>query len=219
MNWLFYSLSENLAWSRMGVWQRSSVVVLLIMVLYASIGFAVKARLLRRARISSRDFAPAAASALREGKIEEAIEVSRTFEKGGSHLAGLVLVALEEVMQGRSSGTPNSTIMVIVREKMEQDASKRSFEWKSGLGPLDAIGRTSPFVGAAVGTPFGLFVGRFWQSRRCGFALTFGRIPKELMWSSSMWPARYVSTSRSGRSVRPWSRRRARCLSILALPG
>ena len=159
MNWLFYSLSENLAWSRMGVWQRSSVVVLLIMVLYASIGFAVKARLLRRARISSRDFAPAAASALREGKIEEAIEVSRTFEKGGSHLAGLVLVALEEVMQGRSSGTPNSTIMVIVREKMEQDASKRSFEWKSGLGPLDAIGRTSPFVGAAVGTPFGLFVG------------------------------------------------------------
>lgn len=159
MNWLFYSLSENLAWSRMGFWQRSSAVVLLIMVLYASMGFVVKARLLRRARISTRDYSPAVAAALREGKIEEAIEVSRTFEKGGSHLAGLALVALEEVVQGRTMRTPNSTIMAIVREKMEQHASKRSFEWKSGLGALDAIGRTSPFVGAAVGTPFGLFVG------------------------------------------------------------
>ena len=161
MNWILVSLSKNLPWSQMQVWQKLSAALLFIMVLYTIINFGRKARLVHRAKAASLEYVEDVRGAIIHRQIDRSIEISKKFEKEGSHLAGLVLIALEEITRCRTSETPEQASLAIIREEMERHAAEKTFDWKRGLGPLDAIGRTSPFVGAAVGTPFGFFIGTF----------------------------------------------------------
>jgi biopolymer transport protein ExbB/TolQ len=172
-NWFLFLVENNLLWSQMSVWQRSAIVVLFGMTLYTMVSFALKARLMFRARVSSRRYAPILSAELRHQHIDEGIKTSRKFVKEGSHLAGLVLRALEEVARCRQNGTPDSITLVIAREVMEQDTATRVHDWKKGLGLVDAIGRTSPFVGAAAGTQVAFSFGTLLAIAALWFATYF----------------------------------------------
>jgi biopolymer transport protein ExbB/biopolymer transport protein TolQ len=97
------------------------------------------------ARKQSRQFAPAVAGALREGKLDEAIKIADRYKK--SHLAKVVVAGLQEFRAHQiSSEIPGEEI----------DASKRALEraeaivhaeLKRGVSNLATIGSTAPFVG------------------------------------------------------------------------
>src|SRR6188508_3414289 len=81
-------------WNQMGWLARFVVIIMFVMSAY-SIGVMID-RLLayNGARNQSRQFAPAVAGALREGKLDEAIKIADRFKK--SHLAKVVVAGLQE---------------------------------------------------------------------------------------------------------------------------
>lgn len=146
-------------WLRLTWLQKSALLVLIGMGLYTIITFGLKARLIYRARTSSARFATVLLTEVRHQRVDKGIQVAEVFQLQGSHLAGLVLEALRALNRCRSIGSPDSSTLTVVREVMEQDIAKRTHEWKEGLSFIDAIGRTAPFVGAAVGTPVAFSLG------------------------------------------------------------
>jgi len=140
-------------WNQMGTLAKCVVILLFIMSAY-SIGVMIdRFMAYSAARKQSRQFAPAVAGALREGKIEEAIRVAERHKK--SHLAKVVTAGLQEFKaHGESTEIPGEDI----------DASKRALEraeaivhaeLRRGLGGLATIGSTAPFVGL-LGTVVGI---------------------------------------------------------------
>ena len=101
--WSLYLLQESGStvswdpaslWRQMGPLAKAVVVGLFIMSAY-SIGVMID-RLMAysAARKQSRQFAPAVAGALREGKLDEAVKIADRFKK--SHLAKVVVAGLQE---------------------------------------------------------------------------------------------------------------------------
>jgi len=105
------------------------------------------------ARKQSRQFAPAVAGALREGKLDEAIRVAERNKK--SHLAKVVTAGLQEFKaHGDSTEIPGEQIEASKRALERAEAIVHA-ELKRGLGGLATIGSTAPFVGL-LGTVIGI---------------------------------------------------------------
>jgi len=158
--WSLFLLQESGAigwdaralWNQMGPLAKAVVVGLFFMSAW-SIGVMID-RLLayNAARKQSRQFAPAVAGALREGKLDEAVKIADRYKK--SHLAKVVVAGLQEFQAHQlSTEIPGEEI----------DASKRALEraeaivhaeLKRGVSGLATIGSTAPFVGL-----FGTVVG------------------------------------------------------------
>jgi biopolymer transport protein ExbB/biopolymer transport protein TolQ len=139
-------------WHQMGALAKFVVVILFIMSAW-SIGVMID-RLLayNAAKKQSRQFAPAVAGALREGKLDEAVKIADRYKK--SHLAKVVVAGLQEFQAHQSSTEISGE---------EIDASQRALvraeaivhaELKRGVSSLATIGSTAPFVGL-----FGTVVG------------------------------------------------------------
>ncbi len=140
-------------WEQMG-WIARAVVVILFLMSIWSISVMIERYLTyRRAKTQSREFAPAVAEALKNGNLQEAIDLAEQYEK--SHLAKVVSAGLQEFRAHQGgSDIPGETI----------EASKRALqrataigveEFKRSLGGLATIGATAPFVGL-FGTTVGI---------------------------------------------------------------
>src|SRR5438034_9946319 len=123
--WSFLLLQETTTvgwdprslWNQMGTLAKCVVVLLFIMSAW-SIGVMID-RLMAysAARKQSRQFAPAVAGALREGKLDEAVKIADRYKK--SHLAKVVVAGLQEFQAHQmSSEIPGG----------EVEASKRDLE-------------------------------------------------------------------------------------------
>src|SRR6478736_1096539 len=81
-------------WATMG-WLAKGVVIMLAILSAWSIGVMIDRYIaFSAARKQSREFAPAVAGALREGKLDEAIKIADRYSK--SHLAKVVVAGLQE---------------------------------------------------------------------------------------------------------------------------
>ncbi|MBL8232105.1 MAG: MotA/TolQ/ExbB proton channel family protein [Bryobacterales bacterium] len=158
--WAFLLLQEGGAisfdlvsmWNQMG-WLAKAVVIILFFMSAWSIGVMID-RLLafKAARDQSRQFAPAVAGALREGKLDEAIKIADRFKK--SHLAKVVVAGLQEFRAHQiSSDIPGDEIEAS-RRALERAEAIVHAELKRGVSSLATIGSTGPFVGL-----FGTVVG------------------------------------------------------------
>ena len=158
--WSLYLLQEASApsfdvgslWRQMGPLAKAVVVVMFIMSAY-SIGVMID-RLMAysAARKQSRQFAPAVAGALREGKLDEAVKIADRFKK--SHLAKVVVAGLQEFQAHQiSSEIPGEEIEASKRALERAEAIVHA-ELKRGVSALATIGSTAPFVGL-----FGTVVG------------------------------------------------------------
>ncbi len=104
------------------------------------------------ARKQSRQFAPAVAGALREGKLDEAVKIADRYKK--SHLAKVVVAGLQEFQAHQiSSEIPGEEIEASKRALERSEAIVHA-ELKRGISGLATIGSTAPFVGL-----FGTVVG------------------------------------------------------------
>jgi len=139
-------------WSVMA-WPARTVVIILFLMSAWSIGVMID-RLIayNGARKQSRQFAPAVAGALREGKLDEAIKIADRYNK--SHLAKVVVAGLQEFRAHQlSSEIPGEEIEASKRALERAEAIVHA-ELKRGVSSLATIGSTSPFVGL-----FGTVVG------------------------------------------------------------
>src|SRR5450631_3726050 len=160
--WSLYLLQESGStvswdpaslWRQMGPLAKAVVIGLFIMSAY-SIGVMID-RLMAysAARKQSRQFAPAVAGALREGKLDEAIKIADRYSK--SHLAKVVVAGLQEFKAHQlSSEIPGEEIEASHRALERAEAIVHA-ELKRGVSSLATIGSTAPFVGL-LGTVVGI---------------------------------------------------------------
>src|ERR1700736_5433362 len=139
-------------WNQMG-WPARLVVVTLFIMSAWSIGVMID-RLIafNGARTQSRQFAPAVAGALREGKLDEAIKIADRYNK--SHVAKVVVAGLQEFRAHQLSSEISGEEIEASKRALERSEAIVHAELKRGISSLATIGSTSPFVGL-----FGTVVG------------------------------------------------------------
>jgi biopolymer transport protein ExbB/biopolymer transport protein TolQ len=158
--WSFWLLQEAGAvgwdvrsmWNQMGPMAKAVVIGLFIMSAW-SIGVMID-RLLAysAARKQSRQFAPAVAGALREGKLDEAIKIADRYKK--SHLAKVVVAGLQEFQAHQMSSDISGEEIEASKRALDRAEAIVHAELKRGVSSLATIGSTAPFVGL-----FGTVVG------------------------------------------------------------
>jgi biopolymer transport protein ExbB/biopolymer transport protein TolQ len=184
--WLFQGEDQGVAWDPLSLWRqmgwpaRTIVIILLIMSAW-SIGVMIDRWVaFNAARKQSRQFAPAVAGALREGKLDEAIRVAERNKK--SHLAKVVTAGLQEFKaHGDSNEIPGEQIEASKRALERAEAIVHA-ELKRGLGGLATIGSTAPFVGL-LGTVIGILNAfrKMSESKATGLSAVAGGISEALV--------------------------------------
>ncbi len=139
-------------WAQMGIAAKVVVILLFLMSAY-SIGIMIdRALAYSAARKQSRQFAPAVAGALREGKLDEAIKIADRYKK--SHLAKVVVAGLQEFKAHESGAEIPGEEIEASRRALERAEAITHAELKRGVSALATIAASAPFVGL-----FGTVVG------------------------------------------------------------
>lgn len=139
-------------WNQMGFLAKAVVIALFIMSAW-SIGIMIdRIMAFSAAKKESRQFAPAVAGALREGKLDEAIKIADRYKK--SHLAKVVVAGLQEFRAHQVSNSISGEEIEASRRALERAEAIVHAELKRGVPALATIGSTAPFVGL-----FGTVVG------------------------------------------------------------
>jgi len=146
------SFDPRSMWNQMG-WLARAVVIILFLMSAWSIGVMIDRMLAyNAARGQSRQFAPAVAGALREGKLDEAIKIADRY--GKSHLAKVVVAGLQEFRAHQLSSEISGEEIEASKRALERAEAIVHAELKRGVSSLATIGSTGPFVGL-----FGTVVG------------------------------------------------------------
>jgi len=162
-------------------WPARIVVIVLFLMSAWSIGVMID-RLIayNGARKQSRQFTPAVAGALREGKLDEAIKIADRFNK--SHLAKVVVAGLQEFRAHQLSSEISGEEIEASKRALERAEAIVHAELKRGISSLATIGSTSPFVGL-FGTVVGIinaFKG-ITQQKSTGLSAVAGGISEALV--------------------------------------
>ncbi len=140
-------------WKAMN-WPARMVVIVMFVMSAWSIGVMIDRWIaFSAARKQSREFAPAVAGALREGKIDEAIHIAERHKK--SHLAKVVTAGLQEFQAHQLSAEIPGEEIEASKRALERAEAIVHAELKRGLSGLATIGSTAPFVGL-FGTVLGI---------------------------------------------------------------
>ncbi len=105
------------------------------------------------AKKQSREFAPRVAQALKNDRIEEAINISDKHKR--SHLAMVVNAGLQEFRAQEASSDISGDDIDASKRALQRAIAIKTNEFKRGLSGLATIGSTAPFVGL-FGTVFGI---------------------------------------------------------------
>ena len=146
-----FTISEmvkNLGWVALAV-----IVILLIMSMYSIAIMVERFLTYSAAKKQSREFAPRVAQALKNDRIEEAINISDKHKK--SHLAMVVNAGLQEFRAHEQSADISGEEIEASKRALQRAIAIKSAEFKRGLSGLATIGSTAPFVGL-FGTVFGI---------------------------------------------------------------
>lgn len=131
-----------------------AVVAMLLLMSVYSIAIAVERFLTyRAAKQQSREFAPRVAQALKNERIEEAINISDKHRK--SHLAMVVNSGLQEFRAHEQSDEISGDEIEASKRALQRAIAIKTAEFRRGLSGLATIGSTAPFVGL-FGTVYGI---------------------------------------------------------------
>ena len=139
---------KNLGWVALTV-----IVILLIMSMYSIAIMVERFLTYSAAKKQSREFAPRVAQALKNDRIEEAINISDKHKK--SHLAMVVNAGLQEFRAHEAGGDISGDEIEASKRALQRAIAIKSAEFRRGLSGLATIGSTAPFVGL-FGTVFGI---------------------------------------------------------------
>jgi biopolymer transport protein ExbB len=140
-------------WASM-TWPARIIVIILFVMSAWSIGVMIdRVIAFNGARNQSRQFAPAVAGALREGKLDEAIKIADRYSK--SHLAKVVVAGLQEFRAHQLSADISGEEIAASKRALERAEAIVHAELKRGISALATIGSSAPFVGLT-GTVLGI---------------------------------------------------------------
>ncbi|MCS6883844.1 MAG: MotA/TolQ/ExbB proton channel family protein [Acidobacteriota bacterium] len=137
---------------KMGFTARAVAIILAFMSMYSIAIMIERFLTYKAARDQSREFAPRVAQALKDNRIEEAINISDSHRK--SHLAIVVNAGLQEFRAHQMSADISGDTIEASKRALQRAIAVKSAEFKRGLSGLATIGSTAPFVGL-----FGTVVG------------------------------------------------------------
>lgn len=144
-------------WNQMGMFAKGIAYVLFAMSML-SFGVAIE-RIYTyiQARKQSKLFAPQVAKALKEGRLKDAIGLATKKEYRYSHLAKVVLAALQEYQYSQESTEKMSKEDTVdtVRRAIQRASALTASDLKKMVSSLATIGATAPFVGL-LGTVVGV---------------------------------------------------------------
>jgi biopolymer transport protein ExbB/biopolymer transport protein TolQ len=144
-------------WNQMGMFAKGIAYVLFAMSLL-SFGVAIE-RIYTyiQARKQSKLFAPQVAKALRENRLKDAIALAGKKDYRYSHLAKVVLAALQEFQYAQESAEKMSKEDTVdtVRRAIQRASALTGSDLKKMVSALATIGATAPFVGL-LGTVVGV---------------------------------------------------------------
>lgn len=138
---------------KMGWTARAVAIVLAFMSMYSIAVMVERFLTYKGARDQSREFAPRVAQALKDNRIEEAINISDRHRK--SHLAIVVNAGLQEFQAHQMSQEISGEIIEASKRALQRATAVKQAEFKRGLSSLATIGSTAPFVGL-FGTVIGI---------------------------------------------------------------
>jgi biopolymer transport protein ExbB len=144
-------------WSQMG-WFAKAIAYVLFFMSMLSFGVAIeRIYTFAQARKQSKLFAPQVAKALKEGRLKDAIALAAKKEYRYSHLAKVVLAALQEYQYSQESGEKMSKEDTVdtVRRAIQRASALTGSDLKKMVSSLATIGATAPFVGL-LGTVVGV---------------------------------------------------------------
>src|SRR5436190_5786209 len=133
-----------------------------------------------KAKQQSRQYAPKVAQALKNGNIDEAINISDKHKD--SHLAMVVSSGLKEFAAHQGNTEISSDEMAASERALERAIAVKTAELKRGLAGLATVGSTAPFVGL-FGTVVGI-IGAFQalkQNENAGISVVGGAISEALI--------------------------------------
>ncbi len=144
-------------WTQMG-WFAKGIAYVLFFMSMLSFGVAIeRIYTYLQARKQSKLFAPQVAKALKEGRLKDAIALAAKKEYRYSHLAKVVLAALQEYQYSQESGEKMSKEDTVdtVRRAIQRASALTGSDLKKMVSSLATIGATAPFVGL-LGTVVGV---------------------------------------------------------------
>ena len=144
-------------WNTMG-WFAKGIAYVLFFMSMLSFGVAIeRIYTFIQARKQSKLFAPQVAKALKEGRLKDAIALAGKKEYRYSHLAKVVLAALQEYQFSQESGEKMSKEDTVdtVRRAIQRASALTGSDLKKMVSSLATIGATAPFVGL-LGTVVGV---------------------------------------------------------------
>ena len=172
------SFDPRSMWNQMGLLAKLVVVTLFVMSAW-SIGVMIdRVIAYSGARGQSRQFAPAVAGALREGKLDEAIKIADRYPK--SHLAKVVVAGLQEFRAHQMSSDISGEEIEASKRALERAEAIVHAELKRGVSGLATIGSTAPFVGLFVAIP-AVWMFNFFTGKIEAFDVEMGNSSSELI--------------------------------------
>ena len=144
-------------WTQMG-WFAKGIAYVLFFMSMLSFGVAIeRIYTYLQARKQSKLFAPQVAKALKEGRLKDAIALAAKKEYRYSHLAKVVLAALQEYQYSQEGGEKMSKEDTVdtVRRAIQRASALTGSDLKKMVSSLATIGATAPFVGL-LGTVVGV---------------------------------------------------------------
>jgi len=186
MSLLVFFQEETVSFDPLGMWRsmgnsaRAVVIILFIMSAW-SIGVMIDSWIaFSGAKKQSRVFAPAVAGALKDGKIDEAIQIAEQNKR--SHLAKVVTAGLQEFQAHHVSTEISGEEIEASKRALERAAAIVHAELKRGVSSLATIGSTAPFVGL-FGTVLGIIhaFGQIEAQKSTGLTAVAGGISEALV--------------------------------------
>jgi biopolymer transport protein ExbB/biopolymer transport protein TolQ len=129
------------------------IIILLLMSMYSIAIMVERFLTYSAAKNQSREFAPRVAQALKNDRIEEAINISDKHKK--SHLAMVVNAGLQEFRAHEQTDEISGGEIEASKRALQRAIAIKTAEFRRGLSGLATIGSTAPFVGL-FGTVFGI---------------------------------------------------------------
>jgi biopolymer transport protein ExbB/biopolymer transport protein TolQ len=142
-----YDIARSLTYPGWGV-----IITLLIQSVYMIAVGIERYLTYNKAKQQSRQYAPKVAQALKNGNIDEAINISDKHKD--SHLAMVVSSGLKEFAAHQGNTDISADEMEASKRALDRAIAVKTAELKRGLGGLATVGSTAPFVGL-----FGTVVG------------------------------------------------------------
>jgi biopolymer transport protein ExbB/biopolymer transport protein TolQ len=138
-------------WNSAGYVAKAVIVILLLCSIWTLKVAVEKFLAYNASRKESTEYLPHLVNYLKQGKIQEAIDASKKFNK--AHIAKVVSSGLLEYQSTKDQG--ELVMLDSTRRALDMAMAVTSAELRKGLGSLGTIATTSPFIGL-FGTVFGI---------------------------------------------------------------